>query len=192
MVILILGLILFLGTHSVKIFADSWRTSQIEKMGLGKWRGLYSLISLIGFILIIIGYGQARLSTIFIWMPPHWTWHLTATLNLIAFILLISAYVPKNAIKEKVRDPMILGIKTWAFAHLLSNGSLAGIILFGSFLLWAIVDYKSCRVRITNTSKAKTQTTPVMTSATLVISVFCWAAFAKYAHQILIGVNPVI
>ncbi len=189
MSILILGLVLFLGIHSLRIFADPWRTMQTKKMGEQKWKGICSLIALIGFILIIYGYRQSSPSFT-IWSPPLWTWHITAALTLIAFILLAAAQVPKNGIKAKVKDPMVLGVKTWALAHLISNGSLVGIILFGSFLVWAILDFKSCRHRRSNSLDAPTETSLMMTIATYTIGIAAWFIFAIYIHQTLFGISP--
>ena len=189
MTILILGLVLFLGIHSIRIFADPWRARQIEKMGEQKWKGICSLLALIGFILIIYGYGQSSPSFT-IWSPPLWTWHITAALTLVAFILLTAAQVPKNGIKAKVKDPMVLGVKTWALAHLISNGSLAGIILFGSFLVWAIFDFKSCRRRRSNSLDTPTETSLIMTLATYTIGIVAWFIFAIYIHQTLFGISP--
>ena len=189
MAILILGLIVFLGLHSVRIFADSWRTRQIERLGAGKWKGIYSLLSLVGFVLIIVGFGQARVSTPMIWTPPLWTWHLTGTINLVAFVLFVAAYVPRNGIKIKLKDPMILGVKTWAFAHLLSNGSLAGMALFGSFLVWAILDFKSCRQRRVSPA-APPPISLIMTAVTVLVGLVAWGVFAMHLHQVLIGIRP--
>jgi uncharacterized membrane protein len=189
MSILILGLVLFLGIHSLRIFADPWRTMQTKKIGEQKWKGICSLIALIGFILIIYGYRQSSPSFT-IWSPPLWTWHITAALTLIAFILLAAAQVPKNGIKAKVKDPMVLGVKTWALAHLISNGSLVGIILFGSFLVWAILDFKSCRRRRSNSLDAPTETSLMMTIATYTIGIAAWFIFAIYIHQTLFGISP--
>jgi len=189
MTILILGLVLFLGIHSIRIFADPWRTLQTKRMGEQKWKGICSLIALIGFMLIIYGYGQSKPSFM-IWSPPLWTWHITAALTLVAFILLTAAQVPKNGIKAKVKDPMVLGVKTWALAHLISSGSLAGIILFGSFLVWAILDFKSCRGRRSNALGAPTETSLIMTLATYTIGIVAWFIFAIYIHQTLFGISP--
>ena len=189
MTILILGLVLFLGIHSIRIFADPWRTMQTKKMGEQKWKGICSLLALIGFILIIYGYGQSN-PGFMIWSPPLWTWYITAALTLVAFILLAAAQVPKNGIKAKVKDPMVLGVKTWALAHLISNGSLAGIILFGSFLVWAIFDFKSCRRRRSNSLDTPTETSLIMTLATYTIGIVAWFIFAIYIHQTLFGISP--
>ncbi len=193
MTILIFGLILFLGIHAVRIFAEPWRNTQITKLGDGKWKGLYSLVSIFGFVLISVGYGQARLAPIVVWSPPLWTWHIAVALNLVAFVLLTAAYVPQNHLKAKLEDPMIIGVKTWALAHLISNGTLAGIILFGSFLVWAVLDYRSCRKRRSKNMRVpQTRTSVAMTLATLAIGLAGWALFLLYAHQTLMGIQPLI
>jgi len=191
MTVLIIGLIVFLGAHSVRIFADGWRTRCIEKWGAGRWKGGYSLLSLLGFVLLIVGFDQARSPVVVVWEPPLWTWHITVFLNLLASVLLTAAYIPQNAIGVALKDPMILGVKTWALAHLLSNGTLAGIVLFGSFLLWAVLDFRACRKRrallaaipLAEVSVAKT-------ALTVVVGLAAWLLIAGYAHRIVIGISP--
>ena len=148
MTLLTLGLILFLGLHSLRIFADSWRTAQIARLGEKPWKGLYSLASIVGFVLLIEGFGRARAATVVLWSPPFWTHYVAAVLTLIAFVLVVAAYVPGTRIKSWVHHPMVLGVKVWAFAHLISNGTLADVVLFGSFLVWAIAVFASSRRRI--------------------------------------------
>ena len=147
MTFLILGLILFLGVHSVRIFAEGWRTAQIAQRGEGAWKGLYSVASIVGFGLIIWGYGLAREQPTVLWPPQLWARHLASLLTLVAFILLAAAYVPKNGIKAWVHHPMVLGVKVWALAHLLANHTLADLLLFGSFLVWAVLDFRAARQR---------------------------------------------
>jgi len=147
MTILILGLIIFLGLHSIRIFAEDWRNTLRAKMGALPWRGLYSVVSITGLLLIIWGYSLARQAPVVIWIPPLFTRHLAALLAVIAFIFIAAAYVPRNGIKAKLHHPMTLGIKTWALAHLIANGTLHDIILFGSFLLWSILLFRASRRR---------------------------------------------
>ena len=141
MTVLILGLIIFLGVHSTRIVADGWRTAQLKRLGEGAWKGIYSLISLAGFGLIVWGFSLARQQPVVLWTPPVAMRHVAALLTLIAFVLLVAAYVPRNAIKARLHHPMVLAVKTWAFAHLLANGTLADLLLFGAFLAWAVVCY---------------------------------------------------
>lgn len=190
MLILIAGLLLFLGAHSVRIVADDWRTRQIERLGLKTWKGLYALVSLLGFILLVIGYGAARRETVVLWVPPQGLHYLAALLTLVAFVLLTAADVPRNAIKAKLGHPMVLGVKVWALAHLLANGTLADVILFGAFLVWAIFDFRSARRRQPVATMGIVPTA-AGTIATVVIGVALWALFAFYLHRVLIGVAPI-
>ncbi|MEY8877857.1 MAG: NnrU family protein, partial [Leptothrix sp. (in: b-proteobacteria)] len=137
MVELVIGLVLFLGVHSLRIVAEGWRSQVIAARGEGLWKGAVALLSLLGLVLIVRGYGAVRLDPVALWTPWAGGRHLAALLTLIAFVLLAAAYVPGNAIKAKVGHPMILGVKVWALAHLLANHTLADLLLFGGFLLWA-------------------------------------------------------
>jgi uncharacterized membrane protein len=187
---LILGLVVFLGVHSVRIFADDWRTRQIARLGASPWKGLYSLASLVGFALIVWGYGLARGAPVVIWTPPVWTRHVAALLTIPAFILLVAAYVPRNGIKAKVRHPMIVGVKVWAFAHLLANGMLADVVLFGTFLVWAIFDFRAARRRDRANGTIYPAGTAPGTIAAVVVGLAAWAAFAFWLHARWIGVSP--
>ena len=186
--LLILGLILFLGLHSVRIVADGWRSRQLVQWGEGTWKGAYSVVSIIGFALIVWGYGQARLQSVVLWVPPVATRHIAATLMLFAMILLVAAYVPGNAIKAKLHHPMILGVKTWAFAHLLANGNLADVLLFGSFLAWAVVDFISSRKRDRAAGTVYRAGKAVPTLVTVVLGLVVYGAFVMVLHKWLIGV----
>ena len=108
---------------------------------------MYTVISIVGFGLIIWGYGLARAQPVVLWAPQLWARHLAALLMLFAFILLAAAYVPKNGIKAWVHHPMVLGVKVWALAHLLANHTLADLLLFGSFLVWAVLNFRAARAR---------------------------------------------
>lgn len=190
MLTLVIGLFLFLGIHSVRIFADPFRTAFVEAQGVGKWKGLYSIISILGFVLIVVGYGQAKVENVVIWTPPLWTWHVTISLTLIAFVFMTSAYVPNNAIKAYLKDPMILGVKTWAFAHLISQGSLAGMLMFGCFLIWAIFDFKSCRARRAGIEAIEQNSSKLMTLMTLLVALALWVIMLFYGHALIIGIHP--
>ncbi|TFY97969.1 NnrU family protein [Ramlibacter rhizophilus] len=190
MVVLILGLVVFLGVHSVRIVAEDWRTRRVAGMGEGPWKGLYSLIALVGFVLIVWGYGLARQDPVVLWTPPRGMAHLAALLTLPAFVLLVAAYVPRNAIRARVHHPMILGVKLWALAHLLANGTLADVVLFGAFLLWAVFDFRSARRRAPDAGAPAGRGSGGATAATLLVGVAAWALFAFWAHGWLIGVRP--
>lgn len=185
---LILGLVLFLGVHSVRIVADGWRTRQIARFGERAWKGGFALLSLIGLVLIVWGYGQARLDPVALWTPWAGGRHLAALLTLIAFVLVAAAYVPGNAIKARLKHPMVLGVKVWALAHLLANHTLADALLFGTFLVWAVLDFRSARRR--PAQPAGVPVTAGRTALAVVAGVLAWAAFAFWAHGVLIGVRP--
>jgi uncharacterized membrane protein len=191
MTALILGLIIFVGIHSVRIVSDDFRTRQIAKVGASTWKAMYAAVSLVGFVLIIIGYGITRGEPILVWNPPLWTYHVTICLTIPAFILFAASSVPGTRIRAKVGHPMLAGVKTWAFAHLIANGMLADIFLFGAFLLWSIVAYRSARRR---DRKAGTiyAVGPVMRDVTAVFAgLVAWVVFAFWLHVWLIGVSPI-
>ncbi len=190
MSLLIAGLILFLIPHSTRIFASDWRTGMIGRLGEKPWKGAISLISLAGLVLIVLGYGQARLEPVVLWVPPLWLRHLALLLNLVAFVSLVAAYVPRNSIKAKFGHPMIAGVKAWATAHLLANGNLADVILFGAFLLWSIFDFRNSRRRDRALGTRYPAGTLTGNLLTVVIGVAAWAVFLLYLHVRLIGVAP--
>jgi uncharacterized membrane protein len=196
MTLLFLGLFLFLGTHSVRIFANDWANSQIKKRSLGFWKITYTLISLVGFFLIIRGYAQAQESRVLVWSPPFWAGHLTALLTLLSFILLASSKRPKNLIYASLKHPMIIAVKVWALGHLLANGSLAAIILFGSFLIWATLDFRSARKREALAVPQELESKPMAnwqgTLPAILIGFLTWGFFAFYLHRVLIGVQPLM
>lgn len=192
MSLLVLGLILFLGTHSIRIFADGWRNNQFNKLGEARWKGLYRVVSLVGFVLMVWGYGEARAGAPLIWHSEPWTRHIVALFTLPAFVLLVAAYVPGTRIKEKLGHPMVLGVLLWALSHLLANGTVNAVLLFGSFLLWAIVDFLSLRGR----DRADGRSYPAAAGwsrdiLAVAIGVVAWWLFARYGHEWLNGVRPI-
>lgn len=188
--LLLLGLLIFLSVHSVRIVAQGWRGATIARIGEGPWKGIYSLLSIAGFALIVWGYGLARQQPLVLWNPPVWTRHLAALLMILSFVLLAAAYVPHNAIKARLHHPMVLGVKVWALAHLLANGTLADVVLFGAFLTWAVLDFRSSRKRDRTAGATYGASTTSATAATLVVGAVAWVAFAFWAHAWLIGVRP--
>ena len=187
---LVLGLVLFLGAHSVRIFADNARTRAIARLGEMGWKGLYSVVSLIGFGLIIWGFAQARMQPVVLWSPPAMLKHLNSLFTLLAFVLLAAAYVPRNSIRARLHHPMILGVKLWAFGHLLATATLADLVLFGAFLLWAVLDFRAARQRdrALGTVYAPGATGPTVLA--VVVGAAAWAAFAFWLHAAWIGVAP--
>lgn len=190
MAILILGLALFLGVHSVRIVADGFRTDMQSRLGAGAWKGLYTAISLVGFGLVVWGYGLARQDPLVLWVPPVAMRHAASLLTLLAFVLLVAAYVPRNFFKARWHHPMVLAVKLWALAHLMSNGNLADVLLFGSFLLWAVLSFRAARQRDRTQNTCYPAGTLAGTATTVVLGLATWAAFAFWAHLLLIGVSP--
>ncbi len=190
MIVLGLGLLLFLGTHSVRIHAEAWRAAQLERLGEKRWKGLYSLLSLAGFGLIVWGFGLARSEPILLWAPPTWTRHLAAVLTLPAFILLAAAYVPGTRLKAAVGHPMMLGTQVWALAHLAANGALAHALLFGTFLIWAVAGFVTARRR----DRAAGTRYPAIGVGRDALAAgtgfIAWILFAAFGHQWLIGTMP--
>lgn len=190
MVLLILGLVIFLGVHSIRMVAPAWRDLHMMRSGVMVWKGIYTLTSLIGFALIAYGYGQVRLDPIVLWVPPLWTRHLAALLMLIAFICIAAAYIPGNIIKAKVGHPMLAGVKTWAFAHLITNGTVADVILFGSFLIWSILQFRTSRRRDKANGVIHVRLSMTRDVLVFVFGIAGTAVFALFLHQWLIGVRP--
>jgi uncharacterized membrane protein len=206
MIWLIVGLVLFLGAHSVRIFAEEWRTQTQAAWGELPFKGAYTVVSVLGFAAIIVGYGEARLQPWVLWTPPIATRHVSILLMLFASVLLVAAYVPRNHIKLRLKHPMVLSVKVWALSHLLANGNLADVILFGSFLTWAVFNFRAARARdrlselpavaaqdAEIAEVASPSATSPNTLATLVaVGVGCafWALFTFVLHAKWIGVAP--
>ena len=187
---LILGLLMFLGMHSARIFADGWRSQVVAQRGPGAWKGLFTAAALVGFGLIVWGYGQARLAPQVLWASPAWTRHGAGLLVLLAMVLLVAAYVPGNGIKARLHHPMVLAVKAWAFAHLLANNTLADLLLFGSFALWAVLDFRSARQRDRVAGTLYPAGKFGATALTVALGVVLWAVFALWLHALLFGVRP--
>lgn len=187
MIWLALGLALFLGIHLTHALAPNWRGVQVARLGDKGWKGLYTLVSLAGFGLILWGFSQARLQPVPLWPPIRGMNHLAALLMLVAMVLMAAAYVPRNHIKARLVHPMTLSVKVWAFAHLIANNTLADVMLFGSFLVWSILVFRAARRRPTTRPPAGTA---AGTAATIVVGVALWAFFAFWAHAAWLGIAP--
>jgi uncharacterized membrane protein len=192
MLVMIIGIIVFLGIHSVRIVAPRWRLAKMREWGEGKWKGLYSLVSIIGFVLLVWGFGMARLEAPILYEPPVWMKHITLLLMLFAFIFLGIFIAKPGRIKPVLKHPMLIAIKTWALAHLLANGDLASLILFLSFLAWAVFD------RIALKRQARAGLAPAAIAAGpvsndiigIVTGLVLYGLFVWKLHAILIGVSP--
>lgn len=191
MTLFILGLLIVLGVHSVRIFADDWRTQTMARIGRGAWMGLYSIASLAGFVLLVWGFGVAREQPLVLWSPPAVMRHVASLLTLLAFVLLAAAGVPRNGIKARLHHPMVLGVKVWALAHLLANGTLVHVILFGSFLAWAVVSFRASRQRDRHEGTRYPAGTATATVVTWVLGALSWLVFVLWLHGRLIGIRPV-
>lgn len=192
MAYLILGLVLFLGVHSVRIVAEDWRTQQLKRVGELPYKAVYSMVSLLGFGLVVWGFGQARETPLMLWMPPSGMRHLAALLTLVAFVLLAAAYVPANHIKARLHHPMVLAVKTWALAHLLATGSLAHLLLFGAFLAWGVANFVAARRRDRVNQVVYAPGTTPATVVAVVVGLAAWALFAFVLHGMLIGIRPLV
>ncbi|MDE3011241.1 MAG: NnrU family protein [Pseudomonadota bacterium] len=190
MFVLIAGLLLFFATHAVRLYADGWRSQVIAHQGELRWKGLYAVLAVTGLVLIVAGFAAARAEPLVIWTPPVWTRHLAALLVLLAFVLVTAAYVPRNRLKARLGHPMLAGVKTWAFAHLLANGLAVHVLLFGSFFVWALLDFVAARRRDRRLGLRYPAGTVAGDVQVLVIGVVAWSLFAMVGHRWLIGVSP--
>jgi uncharacterized membrane protein len=184
--VLILGLVIFIANHVFVTFRDA-RARAIARLGKGGYRALFSVVSIIGLVLIIYGYGQYRAhGWIQIWSPPSFMRHITIGLMLIAIILLVAYFVPSH-IKAKAKHPMLASVKTWAFAHLLSNGDLGSIVLFGSFLAWGVY----ARIAAKRRGDFGVTTAPAgwgNDAIVVVLGIVIFLALGYVFHPVVIGV----
>ena len=194
---LILGLILFLGAHSVRVVADNWRAEKIAAWGDKAFKGVYTLVSILGFYLLVVGYGEARLQPLALWNPPIFTRHISTLLMLLSSILLIATYIPRNHFKMRLRHPMVLSVKVWALSHLLANSNLADLVLFGSFLIWSVLNFRSARARDqaqVENSVAIEDSLPKPNLYATLIALFggmaLWAVITFVLHAKVVGVAP--
>jgi uncharacterized membrane protein len=183
----IIGLVIFLGAHVFVTMRDE-RASLVARIGEWPYRGLFSLVSIVGILLIAYGFASYRAAgMIMVWNPPAWTRHIVVVLMWPASIMVAAAYIPGN-IKRVLKHPMLAGVKTWAFAHLCANGDLGGIILFGSVLAWAVYD------RITLKHRADPGAPPIPVGGVkndmiaVVVGTIIYLALGFVFHPIVVGV----
>ena len=189
MTLLVAGLILFFGAHSISIVAPGWRDAAAARLGENAWKGLYSLVAVAGLALLIHGYGLARAQPVVLYQPPAGLRHAALLLMLPVFPLLLATYLP-GRIRRAAKHPMLVATKLWALAHLLANGTLADLLLFGGFLLWAVLAFRAARQRDRATHATYPPGTAGGTVLTVVVGVVLWAAFAFWLHGWWIGVRP--
>jgi uncharacterized membrane protein len=182
---LIFGLIIFFTVHSISIINDAWRNRMAEKTGEWAWKGIYGLVAVAGLYLIVRGYGLARLDPVVLYSPPTWLRYPALLLLLPVFPLLLAAYLP-GRIQHATKHPMLVAVKLWATAHLLVNGTLPAVALFGSFLIWAIADRISLKHRLPRPVPHVPETR-INDGFAVVIGLACYAAFVLWLHAWLIG-----
>lgn len=188
MTLLIAGLVIFLGMHSISIVSDSGRDALAARFGEFGWKLVYGVVSLVGLYLIVKGYAAARLEPTLVWVPPTWTRHLAALLMLPIFVFFFASYLP-GRISTALKHPQLVAVKLWAAAHLLANGMLHDMILFGAFLAWAVVDRISMKRR-TERPRPQAPKSGANDVIAVVLGLAAYAGFALWAHQAWIGVNP--
>jgi uncharacterized membrane protein len=188
MTLFIIGLVIFLGIHSVSIVNASWRDRVVARIGIWPWQGLYSLVAIAGFVLIVYGYGIARHQSVILYEPASWMHYLALALLVFIFPLLLAAYLP-GRIRKTAKHPMLAATKIWAFAHLLANGSLVDVILFGAFLAWAVVDRISLKRR-TPIPVPGAPPSKFNDAIAIILGLALYVAFVFGLHTWLIGVSP--
>jgi uncharacterized membrane protein len=188
MLLLILGMVIFFGTHSIAIVAPGFRAAARARLGENGWKAVYSIASLAGFVLLCYGFGLARQTAAVLYVPPPWLRHFTQLLMLPVFPLLLAAYLP-GRIKAAAKHPMLAAVKLWAFAHLLANGSLADVLLFGGFLAWAVADRIALKRRPAIPARTAA-TRPWNDAVAVVLGLAIYALIVLWAHRLLFGVAP--
>lgn len=189
MSLLIIGLVLFLGSHSIAIVNAAWRDRMVARLGLLLWQGIYSLLAIVGIVLIVQGYDLTRDNPVLLYQPPYWLRYFALFLLVFVFPLLFATYMSGH-IRSVTRHPMLVATKLWAFAHLLTNGSLADVILFGSVLLWAVVDRISLKWR----SPLSIQSLPLSRfndALAIILGLAVYLLFIFGLHAWLFGVAPI-
>jgi uncharacterized membrane protein len=189
MTLLIGGLLLFIGIHLLPT-QPALRRALSGRIGEGPYKGAFSLISAIGLVLFVFGYGQMQglgRGNPQLWVPPIWTKHIVFLLMVPAMILLVAAYVPSR-IRSAVGHPMLTALMLWALAHLLANGDLASVLLFGSLLAYAVYDRISVRHRPSPGPLGSAQGGSVGDAIAIGLGLALYAFMLLWGHAKLIGV----
>ncbi len=187
------GFIIFLISHSSNIFFQNLKTTLVNRVGLLLWKTIVSLLAILGFVLMVTHYQEAKSFSIILWSPGILILYLSYILNFFAIWLLVSAYIPRNIIKLRLKHPMILGVKTWAFAHLLVNGDTFSIFVFGTTLTWAIFSFRSARKMASTTTTAPEKKYSIHASAaTFFVGIMIWLYIIRAGHEYLAGIGLLI
>ncbi|MFZ8886452.1 MAG: NnrU family protein [Steroidobacteraceae bacterium] len=185
---LLAGILVFFGMHSAAIVAPGWRDRMAGTLGEFGWKAIYALVSLAGLWLMVKGYGLARAEPVLLYEPPAWLKQVAVILLLPAFPLVLAAYLP-GRIKAGVGHPMLVATKLWATTHLLANGTLADVILFGSFLAWAVADRISLKRRVPRPGLGLPEGRfNDLIAVAGGFGLYVW--FLYEAHMLLVGVPP--
>ncbi|MCA9506428.1 MAG: NnrU family protein [Spirochaetaceae bacterium] len=186
---LVLGLLLFLGIHSISIVNEPLRDRMVERLGPWPWKGVYSLPAAAGFVLLVVGYGLARQDPVVLYTPPTWLRHVALIVLLPALPLFVSTYFP-GRIRRFVANPTLVATELWAGAHLLANGLLADVLLFGGFLVWAVADHLSLARRRPRAIPTLPER-PANDAIAIALGLALYAAIVLGLHRLVIGV-PVL
>jgi uncharacterized membrane protein len=191
MILLAVAIIIFLGLHSIRIFAPNWRQDIINRLGTNAWRGVYSVLSIASLVFLIYAFVWSKNDFQILYTPPIFMIHITLTLMLIAMILLMASVFPAGKISVWVKHPLVLSVKVWAFAHLLANGTSNAVMLFAAFLIWGVL----VRISLKRRQRAGEVVVRSFVSAkydvaAVVTGVVLYVAIVFYLHQHLIGVSP--
>jgi uncharacterized membrane protein len=184
--LLLLGILLFIGAHSISILSEPTRDRLAARLGLGPWKGLYSLVALAGLVAIVRGYALARMDPTILYTPPTGLRHAALLVLLPVFPIFVATYLP-GRIQTAVRHPTLVATQLWGAAHLLANGSLADVALFGSFAGWAFLDMRSMRHR-TQRAIAKAPPSKANDAIAIVAGLAIYLAFLFWLHAAVIGV----
>jgi uncharacterized membrane protein len=191
MTYLIAGLLLFFGVHSIAIVAPGWRDGMAARLGDAPWKALYSIVSVIGFVMLVHGYGLARADPQVLYTPPTWMRHVAALLMLPVFPLLLATYLP-GRIKAAAQHPMLTATKAWALSHLLVNGNLADVLLFGAFLAWAVADRIAVGRRAMPRRIRAAAPSRLNDAIAVIGGLALYVVMVVWAHQRFFGVAPML
>ena len=190
MTILVLGLVIFLGLHSTRIFAEGARANAIARLGEGPWKGIYSLLSAIGFVLIVWGFARARFDAAQLWTPALGARYATIILMLVSMLFFAGYFVKRSHIAVAVHHPMVWSVAVFGAAHLIGNGSAADVVLFGAFFVWAVADLISSYARDRRNAVVYPEPSWSATIVAIVLGLALWVVIGRWLHIWLFGVSP--